>query len=413
MIAEIRHKIYGFLFLDPPRATLSSHQIGADAGTLDDEDRSSDGLSNFGYYDDEYSYGNMFDLDPFGLDLAMGYRYSGRNNLYDDTFGDSDDPTDIGYRNSFLGKPVPTQDDNEKEVGIKRHLSILRTNRQIYTEASTFLHSDLTIVMEPGDALTDTPGNPTVKRSKNVWRHAPSNKLPVTSTSGQTVYTTNSLDGALEPHVFARFERISLVGDLDFNLDEDAPTFYINDDLSASAEDEAEFLSYLTATKDTTEWCKNPFPPDRFDHGRHSKFQAVAFSHVNVIQSSIADVIRRVVDLLSCSPIIRHLEFVLSVKVMCSNPDESIDSSDEEDSDTEAEGLEKDVAADERATELFLESGILDPLRSLSNVMRFSLKIEMLGGDYKSMKLKKKHLEIIGDLKKAIETNWVVKHGAH
>ena len=260
MIAEIRYKIYGFLFLDPPRATLSPHQIGADAGTLDDEDRSSDGLSHCRYYDDEAYYGNMFDLDPFGLDLAMGYRYSGRNDLYDDTFGDSDDPTDIGYRNSFLGKPVPTQDDNEKEVGIKRHLSILRTNRQIYTEASTFLHSDLTIVMEPGDALTDTPGNPTVKRSKNVWRHAPSNKLPVTSTSGQTVYTTTPLDGALEPHVFARFEKISLVGDFDFDLDEDAPTFYINDDLSASAEARPSSSLISQQPRTPQSGAKIPFP---------------------------------------------------------------------------------------------------------------------------------------------------------
>lgn len=71
--------------------------------------------------------------------------------------------------------------------------------------------------------------------------------------------------------------------------------------------------------------------------------------------------------------------------------------------------LRKEDAANERATELFLESGVLNPLRDLSNVQTFSLMINTFARGGEFMEPKEKHLKIIGDLQAAIEKNWLVK----
>ena len=327
-----------------------------------------------------------------------------------------DDGEEIDYEGGrsarLLGKSLPTR---AKEMKLKRHLAILRTNRQIYNEASTLLHSALTILMSPGDALIDTPGNAIVERTENLWRHSPSNKLHSAKPNGQTMYTTPSLDGVLDPYVFARFGKISYDGLFDFSMADDAPSLHINDDLRACAQDEHKFVSYLTATKNITRWYENPLPAGRADNGLRETLQDVAditFSRAVVTQPSVADVIQKFVTLISKSPIIRHLELTLQVEVRCSNGTRSIDH-DSIDSEEEAKLDEKWYVADERATELFLEAGVLNSLRSLSNVMSFSLTIETFGRTGEFMKPKKKYLNIIRDLKSAIERNWVVEHGPH
>ena len=365
------------------------------------------GITNFGY--------DMFDdFDDQSQSDAFGFGSQGSSFSISIDDGERND-NEGGRGIRFLGKPLPTKVSDEKEKDIKRHLAILRTNRQIYNEASALLHSDLTIVVQPGDTLTDTPGNAIVKRSEKLWRHAPSNRLPSTKFNGQTVYTTPSLDGVLEPHVFAQFEKISFFGDFEFYLDRDAPSLHINDDLRASAKDERMFASYLTAVKNITRWCENPLPTGRADNGLRETLQDVAditISRVVITQPSVADVVQKFVDLLSVSPVIRHLEFILDVEVECSNDSKSIDY-DYLDSEHKAKLDEKCCVADERATELVLEAGILDPLRNLSNVMNFSLVIETLGRGNDFMKPSKKHLKIIQDLKNTIERNWVVKHSSH
>ena len=385
----------------------------------------------------------LSDFNPYGIemgDMSDGMFNEVYNGMYNGggitgsgygMFGDSDDQSDAidfdlpfstfidneGGRSTrflgksrLLGKSLPTR---VKEMKPKRHLAVLRTNRQIYNEASTLLHTDLTIMVQPGDALIDTPGNAVVERTENLWRHAPSNKLHSAKLNGRKMYTTPSLDGVLEPHVFGQFRKISYDAVFDFFMDDDAPSLSINDELHACAEDEHKFVSYLMTTKSITRWCEDPLPAGRADNGLRETLQDVAditISRVVVTQPSIADVIQKFVTLLSNSPIIRRLEINLQVGVTCSNDTGSID---HESIDSEHEGKqdEKFYVADERATELFLEAGVLNSLRSLSNVMSFSLTIETIGRTGESMKPKKKHLKIIRDLKSAIERNWVVEHG--
>ena len=431
-VLEIRHKIYGYLLLDPPSAFL--HPENAEE---DEEINSNDSAPDSSVYHNSEYYDEMRTLSrilPCYLFNEV-YNGGGITGFECDMFGDIDDQNnsmnsglphssfsnsinegaesdnEVSRASRFLEKPLPTK-LFEKETGIKRHLAILRTNRQIYIEASGLLHSDLTIVVQPGDALIDTPGNASVKPSKKLWRHAPSSRLHSAELNGQTVYTTPSLDGVLEPHVLAQFGKISYLGVFKFFYDDDAPSLHINNDLRACAEDEAKFVSYLTAAKSTTLWCEDPLPAGRYDNGCRQTLQDVAditISRVVVTQPSTADVIQKFVDLLSNSPVIRHLEFRLAVVAQCSSSSESMSI----DSEQDAESYVKDSVADQRATELFLEAGILDSLRNLSNVMNFSLRIETEGRASEFMEPKEKHLKIIQDLKNVIERNWIVKHGPH
>ena len=362
-----------------------------------------------------------FGGDMFGefINQSDAMNFGSPDSSFSAFIGDGEEKDDEGGRGTrFLIKPSSPK-GVKKEIGIKRHLAILRTNRQIYTEASALLHSDLTIIVQPGDALTDKPGNPNVEPTKKLWRHAPSTGFQSAKFDGQTVYTSPSLDGDLEPHVFAQFSKISYLGVFNLQKDDDAPSLHINSDLRASAEEEAKFVSYLTATKNTTRWCEDPLPTGRPYNTRRETLQDVAditVSQVFFTQPSIADAIQRFVDLLSNSPVIRHLEFCLKVLVTCSNSSEYM-SYNGEDSEQELryyeKQYEKNLVADERATELFLEAGVLDSLRNLSNVMNFSLTIKTVGRASEFMEPRKKHRKMIRDLKNAIERNWVIKHGPH
>ena len=373
-----------------------------------------------GMFNEVYNGGGIagFGCNIFGDidDQSDAMNFDSPHSSFSNSINEGEETHAEGGRDyRFLGKRLPVK-VVEKEIGIKRHLAILCTNRQIYSEASALLHSDLTIMVQPGDALTDKPGNAGVEPSEKLWRHAPSTRLQLATFNGQTMYTTPSLDGVLEPHVFAQFEKISYLGVFDFSTSDGVPTLHINDDLRACAEDEHKFVSYLTAAKNITRWCEDPLPAGRSANGRRETIQDVAditISRVVVTQPSIADVIQKFVDLLSNSPVIRHLEFALDVEVPCNSSAENLVDYDDGDSEQEAKHDEKWCVADERATELFLEAGVLDSLRTLSNVMSFSLEIQTWGRDGEFMKPKKKHLKMIRDLKNAIESNWAVKHGSH
>ena len=406
-----------------------------------------DGFSTDGYGDSE-SEDDMFDFggfNPYGMamgDMSDGMFNEVYNNcgtmgfggeiddyvshqLGDDYMNDQPYAMDFDRLDTSSSNLINDEDESdtclsgkrkflktmpEKELKTKRHLTILRTNRQIYDEASALLHSDLTIDVNAGDVMTDSPGNAIVKPTKNVWRHAPFKGFGFTDSNGQTVYKSFPWDGPVDPHVFARFEKIAYHADFDFGSDVAAPRLFINNDLSVRAEDATKFVSYLTTAKSTTRWFENPIPGRPFDNGPRETLRDVTditISSVTVTQSSTAEIIQKVVDLLSSSPLIRHLEIIVDLDVRCTNFDDVLDfSSDAEtNSEQDAKDDEKMEAANERATELFIESGVLDSFRKLSNVKCFSLKIDTAGLGDKVMKPQQKYLKMIEDLKKAIEKN--------
>lgn len=390
-------------------------------------------------YSDPYSDDEMYDLDlynPYGV--PMGDMCDGMfNEMYNscgvsgfggegwgfgsidisssDSTDDGDESAEDGRNTCLSEKQVSGKIDSQKEIRIQRHLAILRTNRQIYNEASTLLHSNLTIEVVSGDALIDEPGNTIVKPSKKVWRHAPFPGPRSTNVNGQPVYEGPLLDGSLEPHVFARFERIRYFGMFELLFDNAAPRLYVDNDFSVRDTDADGLLSYFNTSKSTTRWVEDPLPDGRSDNGLRETLNDVAditIPSVTVTKPSIvAGIVQKFVDLLSSSLFVRHLEIVLYVQIGCSGLSEITDSSDDEGPEQEARYDVKHDFADLRATELLLESGVLNSLRSLSNVKSFSLRIATPARSGKAIKPKEKHLKIIGGLKEAIEKNWAVKHG--
>ena len=349
---------------------------------IDMEDMS-DGLFNAAYLGD-------LGGDVFGCSSGMGFDlFNGpRSSPYDD---------ESSYGSDF--PPI---------LPIKRHLSILRTNRQIYSEASDLLHSELKVIVGVGDALVETPGSNISTPTEKVWRHDPAKGLGRKNIKGQTEYESPLMDGSMEPHVFAHFERIIYNCEFDFDIDV-APSMYVNDKLGISAEDANKFLAFLTTAKSTTRWIEDPLPADRYDNGLRNTLadvEDITISSITVTQLSTTDVIQRFVDLISRSPFIRHLELRLFIDAKCSNFSDDIDFDNE--SSISSEGDKQDVA-DMRATELFLESGVLVPLGNLSNVRTFSL--EIVNGDLID-RPHQKHSNIVKDLKQVIENNWEVKHAS-
>ena len=115
-------------------------------------------------------------------------------------------------------------------------------------------------------------------------------------------------------------------------------------------------------------------------------------------------VIQEFVDMLSKSPLINILEVALSVKV-------PVDYSRVDTRESGTRYAEKEEAVNLRAYELFLESGVLEPLKKLTNVKRFTFDFALVNHlpQRKLFQPKQKHLDIIDDLKATIERNWVVK----
>ena len=378
----MRLKIYGYLFLYPPRAALHPMEVNYVAKG-DRFNKSSNGYNGHG---------------PLGL------------------MGDISDPP----------SSIPT-DHHEYQTDdrgfywfkrIHRHLAILRTNRQIYHEASALLHLDLAIDVNPGDAVRLIPRNVISKQIRDAWRHDPSKSLGFTDTNGQRVYESGLLDRILEPHIFARFEKVSYHADFCFKYTRTAPRLQVNDDLSVRAKDGAKFVSYLTTAKSTTRWFEDPISGRSNNHRRETleDVAGITISSVTNTEPSTAEIVQDFVDLLSNSPLIRHLEVILNLDVRHKDIKEvlTIRISDYDlDSEEEARDVEKAKVANERATELFLESSVLESLGKLSNVKCFSLKVATKGRGDEIMTPRQKHLNIIRDLKEVIEKNWVVKNGPH
>jgi len=255
------------------------------------------------------------------------------------------------------------------------HGAILRTNRQIYSEASSLLYTECTLVVEPGDifCLGERVTGP--RRfgvpSERVWRHNPLHGLGTTGENGVVTYDTPPMRGKLDPHVFARFQKISF--DASFGYDHTQfMEIWMRDDNTVNPSD-------AVSLKD-------------------------AFRQSPVIQNFV--------KLMSCLPKIVSLEIELEVEIMC-NCNAMAQMPD--DSDDESEELEEQVdkimdVANERATELFLDSNTCEPLLQLTNVSQFDFKF---GFDHREENERytplPRHLKLFSDMKKVIEGNFTEK----
>ena len=263
---------------------------------------------------------------------------------------------------------------------IRRQPAILQTNSQIYHEASSMLFSGLQLVVRPGDALTKYgTSTSAVKGTKDVWRHFPSRGLGRKSANGLTRYEERDMYGAMEPHVFTRFERVRYEADFDFrDLDgETTPEFYIDNDRQFSDKEESKLISY---------------------------FKEPTINRLPALQ-----IIQAFVNLLSKSPLITVLEVALSVEIQGDYDfDEYNWNGILPQEDVNGSLMQK--AVNNRAYEIMLENGVLEPLRQLTNVKCFVFDFTLPGSlpRHEVFHPQQRHVDIIEDLKAAIEHNWVV-----
>ena len=285
-----------------------------------------------------------------------------------------------GMSEDIDDRPAQETESNEGEIVLftantSRHhtkamkceaaLAILRTCRQIYAEASPIFHSMLEVMITPEEVVHLHHDKEIVQRSANMtpqryWRHD-----HLAWAHRQGIYEALGWGYVLDFATWSKIERIEFDADYNFLLMDDSPSLYIDEHFHTSPNDEAKLISFMKRTR----------------------------------------TVENFVSLLATLPRVRHLSLTLVIEVR-PHMDFALDS-DDEDEETHRLNFEKMAVANERATELFLECGMLDPLRKLSNVENFEFEVqsESRNDDLDFMVLKPKHARMAQDLKEAIERN--------
>jgi len=225
------------------------------------------------------------------------------------------------YRHLFLIPPYHFLVDSGPD-SICRHPEILRTKRQIYSEAVYVLYSELQIVLISDEILglsrqylVQPP-----KLQKHLWRHNPLDGIGHRNDVGSHIYDTPILVGFMEPHVFARFQHLAVSAHLKFTDEESR--MYMHEEYNVSADDKASMLAFLR---------------------RLCLFEPLA-------------------QLLSNSPSVRRLSVGLFVNVFADIDIYKADSA-------KKERVFKMVEVPmERAIGFCVDSGMLDPVRNLPHV---------------------------------------------
>ena len=273
--------------------------------------------------------------------------------------GESEDSPRSETWGTFPERPVRSMKSREPQ----RISVIVQSNSQIYTKASPLLYSGLQMVVKLEDAL---------KRRGSRF-------LMIEPREVGCPYSYRRCDsdwrGAVRPYIFTRFQKVRYEAGFDLWADSAPPNMYIGKDLKTLNADETRLVTYFKSAQA----CKIP----------------------------ALYVIQEFVDMLSKSPLINILEVALSVKV----PANYLDSDSSSNRVFDYEAVKKEEAVNLRAYELFLESGVLEPLKKLTNVKRFAFDFALVDHlpQRKLFHPKQKHLDIVDDLKATIERNWVVK----
>lgn len=207
------------------------------------------------------------------------------------------------------------------------------------------LYHELTIILELGDiSCLGESSWPVAK--EDVWRHHPLHSSSYPSAGAAYRYRTQ-LGGLMEPHVFTRFTQLRFTADLELGP---SPDWLVGD--------QAILLGLV------------PHGPADTD-----KLPQMSF------------LLEALVQLLSHSPCLRRLSFVLSIDVC----EHALD--------------DNEGAIHARAVAIFMESRVLERLHKLSNVQSFEFEFDLVaeGTPYLPSA---KHREIARNLKEAIESNW-------
>ncbi|KAH7336718.1 hypothetical protein BKA65DRAFT_507000 [Rhexocercosporidium sp. MPI-PUGE-AT-0058] len=290
----------------------------------------------------------------------------------EDDENDSESDADMGEGGEHVTAAEGNMFTAEDYEAYKKHPAILRTNKQIYTEAISMFYEEAILVIEPGDifCLSEDPQDLKFGAAHQaVWRHNPLRGFG-SNVNGTVVYDSPELEGGLlEPHVFARFQKVLFDANFDFEHTQNIE-LWIDDDTHVIRKDDVE------------------------------EFQ-------NVVRSS--SIMKDFVKVVGNSKL-ASLEISLEVEVMANSNlmmQEMLDESDDEADEVEEKIDKLMEVANERATEMFLDSGVCNSLSTLTTVQSFDFTFgfEHREEDDKYKPLPR-HVKMIAQMKKVIESNW-------
>ena len=277
----------------------------------------------------------------------------------------------------------------DSDLDVRRYPNILRTNRQIYSEASSMLYSELRVNLQPGDVLCLKACKDIVKASEKVCRHNPLDGIGTTNGTGQTVYSKPRLDGVMEPHVLARFKKFAFELDINWEVDtldaegcdaeKDenrgkyikqhgvAPSLFVHENMTVDPQDEANLLAFY----------------------RHSTL------------------IHQLVKILSNSTDIVSLDMSFEFEVLVRN---GLSGDSDSDDDEDQVYFKMADVANGRAMEIFMDGGFFAPLETLSNAWSFEFEFTRVNHDAKTYGPKPRHDKMLTDLKQKIKDNYARPH---
>ena len=253
-------------------------------------------------------------------------------------------------------------------------LAILRTCRQVYTEASQVFYAMAELVITPEDVVDLHDEDEIIERNPRMFTRPIFMRHYQNTDYG--VFKALGLDSLLDFAAFIRIERICFDAYYNFLFGPDSPCLDVCKDFHTDPDTEANFIIFMKKTR----------------------------------------TVKNLVSLLATLPRLRQLNLRLVLEV---KNHRDLSSDEEDDEVGGLDFIEKMDVANERATELFMECGILNPLRDLSNVQNFDLQVRtelltLVGcGETDFMVLKPKHAKIAQDLKEAIEHNWTARSSIH
>lgn len=279
------------------------------------------------------------------------------------------------------------QDGNDI-FNVRRSPAILRTNRQIYNEASSLFYSELRVYLQPGDVVWMAIGKDIVKPRKTQWTFNALDDTLHPDLSGSTLHPKPEADAVMGPHVLAQFKNITFETDFSWEilaLDAYRHQVSLANDIAL---DENKLDQIAPELFISTIRTVNLDAYARHDitFYRHSKF----VDQLVEVLSQSSDIIR--FNMLFDVRVVAHHEYDFDVNL------------------EESSKRRKMMEAWERAKVCFLQSGVLTPLEKLSNVKSISFRFasEYFGCEF--CELEPKNHSVLDDLKQKIERKYAVRN---
>lgn len=341
-----------------------------------DEMISSSLLDSFRNEDGEFEYNGMdldeleeaYYADELGPEEERIFEAMERQQLIDDGISDSDSDLDF--------------DDEDLPERSGRDLAVLRTNRQIYNEASALFYSEATIVIVLDDLIDLAKQRPHHVVGlwqfvwMDTWRYHPILNPGKRDSDGNYEYSPNPTSkeikmsrdhrhhtwtdckvhnneqalprGKLFPHIFTRFQNINLVAIFEDDYIQQDTIWFDDEKFVIKQSDADNILKHvktLTVIKDLVKFL----------------------THSSKINLSIT--LRADIDVEST---------FLDEMEAESDFDSDTDDENEAGHNEKLQKMEKEDRimdiANQRAAELLVDSTLFNPLKRLTNVSKFSIK---------------------------------------